>query len=225
MKICCFHRNAQNLNGMIKKGEIICNHRHDFSTVFFCQYIAHQRTECIFTVNIPLKDYIILLAPFLPLVLLCAQSFLPRNNWLTHQSKTLTPPPPPAPSHSTELHQSIWHHLLFDTFDDVQIHYRDWSCSPGSSTFMSSPHSNPTRSTSCMATVLLRHLVGEPEKETPFPRDLWAFSTWVSSWFHLEPWFGSASSKWQLCGVTVGPLCSADVHKPVTLRVQIISQH
>lgn len=48
-------------------------------------------------VNVPLKDYIILFAPFFPSAHFSVFIlFLPRDNWLIHQCIT---PPPPDPQH------------------------------------------------------------------------------------------------------------------------------
>lgn len=65
-------------------------------------------------VNVPLKDYIILFAPFFPSAHFSVFIlFLPRDNWLIHQCIT---PPPPDPQHHRHtfpepcLPWHGWHH-------------------------------------------------------------------------------------------------------------------
>lgn len=66
------------------------------------------------SVNVPLKDYIILFAPFFPSAHFSVFiPFLPRDNWLIHQCLT---PPPPDPQHHRHtfpepcLVSHGWHH-------------------------------------------------------------------------------------------------------------------
>lgn len=61
-------------------------------------------------VNVPLKDYIILFAPFFPSAHFSVFIlFLPRDNWLIHQCIT---PPPPDPQHHQHTFPEpflVWH--------------------------------------------------------------------------------------------------------------------
>ena len=61
----------------------------------------------IFFVNVPLKDYIILCAPFSSLAtFLSVQPFLPRDKWLIHRCITLPPPDP-------QYHRRLWSQHTF----------------------------------------------------------------------------------------------------------------
>lgn len=61
----------------------------------------------IFIVNVPLKDYIILFAPFFSLTtFLSVQPFLPRDNCLIHRCITVPPPDP-------HNHRCLWSRHTF----------------------------------------------------------------------------------------------------------------
>lgn len=83
---------------------------------FLVMILALVRPVCplspsLHFVNVPLKDYIILFfffAPFLPLVILSAEPFLPRDNWLIHRCITPPPPDPQFPSRTARLLCFYW---------------------------------------------------------------------------------------------------------------------